>query len=186
MSTTLTRFKHRKDYAKGQFVSGPSGRRYYVDPATTELHLVSRKGGNVSDRPGVTEQDAEEFSQFGKLFRLVTATAVAPPPPPKKAAPPPPPKKVEEPEPEVEEASADKLSASEGGEGSPDRSESPSLADSLPNDNNYLTIKEWLDLARANGIALSKREKATRPKSDLIDLIREKAVDLPPKIAETD
>lgn len=170
----MDRIKHRKDFAKGTFVAGPSGRRYFVNPDTSELHLVSRKGGNVSDTPGVLAEDAEEFSQFGRMFRRVS---VSPPAPPKKkkAAPPPPAKKATG-EPEESQAS-------EGGDKeSPDRSEkASSLADSLPNDNNSLTIKEWLDMARGMGIALSKREKGTRPKSKLIALIRDKAKDLPPK-----
>tara|TARA_Y100000034_G_scaffold123546_1_gene170446 strand:+ start:417 stop:935 length:519 start_codon:yes stop_codon:yes gene_type:complete len=165
--TNLIRFKHRKEFARGEFVAGPSGRKYLVDPNTCELHLVSVKGNVVSDSSGVLPEDAKEFSAFGKMFRRVSAAPVAPPV--KKAAPPPPPAKP-------------KAQASEvGKEGSPDRpDESASLADSLPNDNNYLTIKEWLDLARNNGIALSKSEKGTRPKAKLIALIREKAGDKPP------
>jgi hypothetical protein len=173
---TLIRIKHRKDYSKGQFVAGPSGRKYHVNPSTAELHLVSRKGSAISDVSGVLPEDVEEFDSFGKIFRRVVVSAPPAPPVPKKKAAPPPPRK---------KADSESLASEVIGEELPDRSEkSASLADSLPNDNNYLTIREWLDLARSAGIAMSKREKALRPKSALIALIREKATDLPPKVAK--
>jgi hypothetical protein len=44
----------------------------------------------------------------------------------------------------------------------------------LPEDADELTISGWLSLADDLGLELSAEEQATRPKSDLVALIRDK------------
>ena len=137
-------------HMRNQRVAGVAGREYWVNPSTQMLHPTGPEGHAAE--PGVHPDCAARLKQFHGY-----EVEKRPPPAPskRKAAPAP-------------------IVPDEKGEGLPDPGSKPdpSGASALPDEDDAWTIKQWI----AGGIELTDEEKATRPKADLVALIRAKAV----------
>ena len=135
-------------HMRNQRVAGLAGREYWVNPSTQLLHATGLEGHAAE--PGVHPDCAAELRQFAGYV-----VEKQPPPAPRKRPVAPAP-----------------LVSDEGGKGLPDPGATPPSSDaSLPEDDDAWTIKQWL----ACGIELTVAEQSTRPKADLVALIRGKA-----------
>jgi len=145
---------HLMREARGERVAGVGGGRVYDVGADGVLAL---KG---SDAPGVHRDDAIEYSNFPKLFKVEGRAKLM------KAVktPPPPPGAPGGETAEVAGTPAAPVKPPATPSGIPDV---PAL--------DSLSIPNWLKWARDHGIALSAAEKKTSPKEALYDLISEKA-----------
>lgn len=147
---------------RNQRIAGTGNRLYWIHPQTGMLHLVN--GLTVAVESGVHPDCAARFRQFNGY----EVEKRPPPAPPRRSqvAPPPPPPASDESETGGLPPDSDPSVA-----GSSDAPAEPVL---LPEDADELTISGWLSLADDLGLELSAEEQATRPKSDLVALIRDK------------
>ncbi|MAD95965.1 MAG: hypothetical protein CMB99_01425 [Flavobacteriaceae bacterium] len=113
--------------------------------------------GARADEPGVHPDDATEYSQFKADFKVPKPAAGGKP------------VGAGEPEPSgaVGKSSAAPPPPPPAPAGPPPKAVSPGLPD-----DDDLTIVEWLKLAHSMDIPMSKSDKATRPKADMIAIIR--------------
>lgn len=168
--------KARAMHARGTMVSGGvTGAVYFVDADTGHLRMV-REGavGEVDVLP----DDARELLSFPRDYEKVVG--VVPP-----AAPPAPPKAPKAPveEPAAEETASTEEPPAEDGEPTAEESPPPPPPPppskkkvkviALPADDVW-TIAEWCDEEKT-GVELTAEEMHTRPKADLVKLVREKA-----------
>jgi hypothetical protein len=165
MSSNLIRVKATAPHMRGQRIAGVGGLVYWIHPQTGLLHEAV--GNSTSPDPGVDRASAARFRQFAGF-----EVEKRPPPAP-----------VRTPASSGSETSSDLPDSDAAASGSLDASsEAPEpeaqAAIQLPSDDNEWSIKVWLKNASDLGIALTADEAATRPKADLVNLIRAKAAEL--------
>ena len=154
---------------RNQRIAGVGGRTYWIEPHTGLLHQVDGPHPPAVE-PGVHPDCAARFRQFNG-YEVEKRPPAPPPPPRRKVQDPPSPTDPASGESETGGAPPDSdLSVT----GSPDASDEPV---ELPEDDDELTIKGWLKLADSLGLGLTEDEAATRPKGDLVALIRSIATD---------
>jgi len=158
--------EHLARHARGTQVAGVHPSRVYtVDAVTGQLRL-----GGASGPYGVHPDDAVEFAQFPRSFRLVITPPAPQAPVGGLLVPPPPPRRG----PSVASTDADPVAVAPEADPvappGPGPVETATMADAVAYD-----TRGWLQLASDLDLGLSTVEKQTKPKAALVALIRTKA-----------